>query len=212
MEDVATDEGSLLKPVVIANCGQIKEGEDWAFCDNDETPDTLPPFPADWEMYLEQLSIEQKLDVLNVIKESGNIFYRAGDYAKSGRKYKKVTRYFNYFKDMTKDDDGKQALDSFQLINLTNLAATELKLKAFSDVKFSCNEVIKMDQNNSKAYYRRGLAHLEEKNYELALDDLKMAHKLVPGNRAILNEFERAKKLLLDYRAIQKTQLKKLFQ
>lgn len=212
MEDVATDEGQPTKPIVISNCGQIMEGEDWCYCDNDGTLDSLPPFPNDWEKFSEEFIIEQKLQILNLIKESGNHFYRAGDYVKSARKYKKVTRYYNFFIDHTNDAEEKKALDTFQLVNLTNLAATELKLEDFNDVRFSCSAVIKIDTNNSKAFYRRGIANLELNNFELALDDLKMSHKLVPGNRQVLKEFERAKKLLLDYRAAQKTQLKKLFQ
>lgn len=212
MEDVATDEGLPTKPIVIADCGQYKEGQDWAYCDDDGTPDKLPPFPADWERYKDEFNIDEKLDVLSLIKESGNHFYRTGEFVKSARKYKKVTRYYNHFKDHTADAKEKTKLDSFQLVNLTNLAATDLKLEDYNDVRFSCNAAIKLDKNNSKAYFRRGIANLELKNYELALEDLKMAHKLVPANRAILKEFDRAKKLLLEYRAIQKTQMMKLFQ
>lgn len=212
MEDVSTDEGMPTKPITITDCGQFKEGEDWAYCDDDGTPDRLPPFPADWERFTEKFAIDEKLEVLSLIKESGNHFYRSGDFLKSARKYKKVTRYYNHFKDHTVEENEKVQLDAFQLVNLTNLAATELKLEDYNDVRFSCNAAIKLDKNNSKAYFRRGKANLELKNYELALEDLKMAHKLVPANRAILKEFDRAKKFLLDYRAVEKTQMMKLFQ
>lgn len=212
MEDVATDEGQPTKPIIITDCGQYKEGQDWAYCDDDGTPDTLPPFPADWDRYEDKLDIDEKIEFLCLIKESGNHFYRSGEFLKSARKYRKVTRYYNHFKDHTKDEQEKLKLDSFQLVNLTNLAATELKLEDYNEVRYSCNAAIKLDTNNSKALFRRGIANLELNNYELALEDLKMAHKLVPANRTILKEFDRAKKLLLDYRAVQKTQLKKLFQ
>ena len=211
MENVADDDGRTSKPIVIAHCGELNAGENWGFCDNDETPDKLPPFPADWERYESDFTHEEKLSVLRVIKESGNYFYRAGEYVKSARKYKKVTRYFNFFKDHTMNEEEKKSLDAFQLVNLTNLAATELKLKDFNDVRFSANAAIKLDANNSKAYYRRGLANLELKNYEMALDDLKIANSLVPGNKVILKEFERAKKYLLDYRAIEKENYKRMF-
>lgn len=212
MEDVATDEGLPTKPITIVDCGQFKEGQDWAYCDNDGTPDTLPPFPADWDRFKDELKIDEKVEVLCMIKESGNHFYRAADFVESARKYKKWTRYYNHFKDHTVDENEKAKLDSFQLVNLTNLAASELKLEDYNDVRYSCNAAIKLDKNNSKAYFRRGIANLELKNYELALEDLKMAHKLVPANKAILKEFDRAKKHLLEYRAVQKTQMKKLFQ
>ena len=212
MENCATDEGQTIKEILISNCGELKDGEDWGYCDNDGTVDKLPPFPTDWELFEKEFSIEEKLEILNMIKESGNNFYRAGDFVRSARKYKKVTRYYDFFKDHTTDEDEKRSLDQFQLINLTNLAATELKLEEFEDVRFSCTAAIKIDSNNSKAFYRRGIANLELNNFEMALDDLKMAHKISPANKAILKEFERAKKFLLEYRAIEKVKYKKMFQ
>lgn len=211
MENYATDDGKTTRAITIFDCGEIKPGESWGYCDDDGTDDKLPPFPADWDRFEMEFSLQAKLDTLVLIKNSGNHFYRVDDFTKSARKYKKLTRYYNFFNDHVTDEDEKKALDSFQLVNLTNLAATELKLGDFSDVRFSCNAAIKIDPNNSKAFYRRGVANLELKNYELALDDLKMAHKLKPGNKAVLKEFDRAKKFLLDYRAIEKMKYKKMF-
>lgn len=211
MENYADDDGQTLRVISIKNCGEIRPGEDWGYTDNDGTSDTLPPFPEDWEKFEHQFTLDEKLSTLDVIKQSGNHFFHAGDFMKSARKYKKVTRYYNFFKDQTTDEEEKKSLDAFQLVNLTNLAATELKLSDFSDVRFSCNAAIKIDPNNTKAYYRRGVANLELKNYELALDDLKMAHHLVPGNRDVLKEFERAKKFLLSYRAAEKIRYRNMF-
>ena len=45
----------------------------------------------------------------------------------------------------------------------------------------------------------------------MAIQDLMMAHKLVPDNAIILTEFNRAKQLLMDYRTSQKQALKNLF-
>lgn len=212
MENCANDDGKTSKVISISNCGELMKGQDWGYCDNDGTADMLPPFPADWVNFEMEFTMNEKLNLLNLIKESGNHFYRAGDFVKSARKYKKVTRYYNFFKEHTVDEDEKRSLDTFQLINLTNLAATELKLEQFNDVRFSCNAAIKIDLNNSKAFYRRGVANLALNNFELALDDLKMAHKISPGNKTILKEFDRAKKYLLDYRATEKIKYKKMFQ
>lgn len=212
MESISSDDGTTKKSIEIANCGELKDIDDWGYCDNDGSPDKLPPFPADWERSESQFSLKEKLKVLNTIKESGNFFYRAGSFVKSARKYLKATRYYNFFIDQTADESEKETLDSFQLTNLTNLAATELKLGDFKDVTSSCNSVIKIDRNNVKAFYRRGVANLELKNYENALDDFKTAIKLAPGDRILLKEFEKAKKCLLDYRAIEKIKYKKLFQ
>ncbi|KAG5679795.1 hypothetical protein PVAND_009333 [Polypedilum vanderplanki] len=211
METYTTDEGKPKREITIADCGEIKPGENWGYCDNDATADTLPPFPADWDAFETDFGINEKIDILNKMKEAGNFFYRNEDYVHSARKYRKVTRYFNYFKDRTKDENDAKILDTFQLTNLTNLAATELKLHDYEDVRFSCNAAINIDANNIKAFYRRGIANLELKNYEMALDDLRIALKLSPNNKAIISEFERAKKHLMSYRALEKNHYKKMF-
>ena len=212
MEKYATDEGVPTRDIIISNCGELGADENWGYCDNDVTTEDLPPFPSDWDRVRENFTINEKIDFLNKIKEAGNYFYRNEDYTKSARKYKKVTRYFNHFKDLTTDQDEIKALDTFQLTNLTNLAATELKLQDFEDVMYSCTAAIKLDPDNTKALYRRGIANIELKNYEMALNDLKFALKLSPSNKAILKEFERARKCLTNYREIEKINYKKMFQ
>lgn len=34
--------------MVIRDCGEIKAGDDWNYCDHDESLENLPPFPTDW--------------------------------------------------------------------------------------------------------------------------------------------------------------------
>lgn len=45
-----------------------------------------------------------------------------------------------------------------------------------------CDKVIKMDQDNVKALYRRGLAYGCLKNYERAVSDLSRTIELEPNN------------------------------
>lgn len=212
MEKFTTDEGTPKCLVVIVNCGEIPpDCDDWGYCDDDITTDRLPPFPADYEDFGKKMELNEKLDILSSVKEAGNIFFRNDDFIKSARKYKKFTRYYNLFKETTSDKEEIKILEAFQLTNLTNLAATELKLSDFGDVLVSSNEAIKLDPNNTKAFYRRGVANIELKNYENALDDLKMALKLSPNNATIVKEFERAKRFLMEYRKKEKLHYKKMF-
>lgn len=213
MEKYATDEGTPKRSILIADCGELPpETELWGYCDNDVTNDKLPLYPADFKEFEKTMELNEKLDILTMIKEAGNYFYRNGDFVKATRKYKKFTRYYNKFNDITTSEEDKKTLDAVQLVNLTNLAATELKLQEYEDVIFSCNAAIKLDENNVKAFYRRGVANIELKNYEKALDDLKMALKLSPNNMTIVKEFERGKKYLLNYREKEKGHYAKLFQ
>lgn len=211
MEKYTTDECVPTRDIVIYDCGELKFDENWGYCDSDVTLDDLPPFPMDWDNFKDKISLNEKINILNRIKEAGNYFFKNEDYTQSARKYKKLTRYYNHFKDTADNDEDKEVLDKFQLVNLTNLAATELKLQDFDDVRFSCNAAIQIDPKNIKAHYRRGIANLELKNYEMALSDLKFALKKLPKNKAVQREFERARKHLISYREIEKIKYKKLF-
>lgn len=211
MENFTCDEGVPTREIQIIDCGEIKDDEPLGYCDDDDTSDNLPMFPLDWEGFSKSLQLQEKLDVLNVIKESGNHFYRVGNFLKSAQKYQKCKRYFNHFKDVTTNVDEVKQLEEVQLVNLTNLAATELKIENYSDVLSTCNEAIKLQPKNLKAFYRRGIANVKLKNFDEAVDDFDEALKYQPGSREINKELDNAKKLLKDYRAIEKVKYQKMF-
>ncbi|SPP77348.1 blast:Peptidyl-prolyl cis-trans isomerase D [Drosophila guanche] len=48
MELNCNDEGDPTAEIVIRNCGELAQGEDWGIECSDETPDKLPPYPMDW--------------------------------------------------------------------------------------------------------------------------------------------------------------------
>lgn len=127
------------------------------------------------------------------------------------RKYKKASRYFQYFSNILRFDDHFNRLNEFQGINFLNIAAVELKLENYVNAKSACTDAIKYDPKNSKALYRRGQAEIALRNYEEALRDLKRAHKLAPDSKVVLCEFEKAKLYLLEYRKKEKLAIMKMF-
>jgi peptidyl-prolyl isomerase D len=211
MENCTTDEGVPSREITIIDCGEIKDGDPLGICDEDGTTDNLPSFPLDWERFDDKVTISEKLQVLNDIKESGNFFYRAGNILKSAEKYMKCARYYKHFKDITTDETEVKQLDDIQLVNLTNLAATELKIESYNDVLSTCNEAIKLHDKNFKAFYRRGIANVKVKNFEDAVEDLEVALKLQPGNHEIRKKLDHAKKVLKDYRNVEKEKYQKMF-
>lgn len=211
METYTTDEGVPTREITIIDCGEIKDGEPLGICDDDGTSDLLPSYPYDWEKFNDKVSIEEMLKVLNDIKESGNYFYRAGNILKSAQKYKKCTRYYNHFKNVTTNKIEVKQLDEIQLVNLTNLAATELKIESYDDVLSTCNEAIKLHDKNFKAFYRRGIANVIVKNFENAVEDFEIALKLQPENREIQKRLDQAKKVLKSYRDVEKVKYQKMF-
>lgn len=211
MEKYTNDMGKPEKEMIVSNCGEILKGEDYEVNDDDETEDKLPPFPRDWILWESDFTIKEMIGYLECIKEAGNFFYNERRFVEAARKYKKAVRYYNYFSDRTNLTKEKDQLKKFHHYNSLNLGAVQLKLQHYSEAISASSEALKIDQYNVKALFRRGQARAALKLYELALEDLKEAHRKSPDNKQILDEFERVKKLLLDYREIEKSAFSKLF-
>lgn len=159
------------------------------------------------------------MDLLIGIRSAGNYFYERGRFIEARRKYRKAERYYNYLYNGAEnlercsefEADDRQQMDAFMLNNCTNMAAVELKLENYENAKYCCNEAIRLNPKCSKAYYRRGQAHTNLNDYESAIDDLKVALKLVPDNKQILNELAHVQQLQFKYNRSQMNSLKNLF-
>lgn len=168
------------------------------------------------------MQISEAEKILNRIREAGNYFFERNLNVESCRKYKKCNRYYNFFADklggcITNGNANEvknvlQPLHRCYMITCLNIAAVELKMANFSNAKYSCNEVLKGEPRNAKALYRRGQAEIGLKNYDEAVRDLKTAQKLLPNNKHILVEFQRAKEYWREYHKLQKRVYKNLFQ
>ncbi|CAD7002950.1 unnamed protein product [Ceratitis capitata] len=220
MELVSSDEGEPQEDIIIADCGEIHPGEDWGFCDNDETEDKLPPYPVDWDRKADAFTFEEILNYLTVMRNAGNHFFTQQNYLEARRKYRKADRYYNIFllrfdnpkyKHLIIGEGDVTKLKDFFVINQTNLAAVDLKLEKYNDAKYACTEALRMNDDCFKALYRRGQANIGLKEYESAIADLNHANEIVPNNKNILTELVRAKKLLSNYHQTQREAMKKLF-
>lgn len=168
------------------------------------------------------MQISEAEKCLNRIREAGNYFFQRNLNVESCRKYKKCNRYYNFFVDklggsITNGNANEvknilQPLHRCYMITCLNVAAVELKMANFSNAKYSCNEVLRGEPRNAKALYRRGQAEIGLKNYDEAIRDLKTAHRLLPNNKNVLDEFQRAKEKWMDYHKLQRRVYKNLFQ
>ena len=89
---------------------------------------------------------------------------------------------------------------------LTNLSATQIKLKKFSDARIHSQKAISLDKSNSEAYLNLGLIYQEEKNFTSALEFFDLSLKLNPSypealsnQGATLNELKRYDEALASY-------------
>ncbi|XP_059617984.1 peptidyl-prolyl cis-trans isomerase D [Phlebotomus argentipes] len=212
MEKVTTDEGTPTASIVIENCGELSEGADWGFCDNDGLLDQLPPFPLDWDDSVLEFNVEQMVEILTTIRNAGNYHFRNGDNVKAIRRYNKAIRYYQFFSNAPLCAADRCRLEKANAMSCVNIAAVHLKSHNFHDAIQICNEALKLHPSNSKALFRRGQAEIELKNYENAIKDLKRAYNLVPDCKKILDEFNRAKHFLLEYRDKEKKNFQNMFQ
>lgn len=68
-----------------------------------------------------------------------------------------------------------------------------------------------MKPNNGKAYYRKACANLAMKEYDQALEDLKLAYKLHPNDQIVRSTFELAKRKKQAYLIKEKQFFQKIF-
>ena len=71
----------------------------------------------------------------------------------------------------------------------SNMALCYLKLENWEEVEMECDEVLKFDENNIKALYRKGIVLNKKEEYKLALNYLKKALSLSPKDGLIIKEY-----------------------
>merc|ERR1712216_870707 len=76
--------------------------------------------------------------------------------------------------------------------------------KHWKDVIPFCDAVLRRDEKNARACFRRGVARLELLELEGAVEDLRCAAAANPTDVTVRKEFERADSLLKEHRAEEK--------
>merc|ERR1712003_418664 len=76
-------------------------------------------------------------------------------------------------------DPLQQKTDELRLTAFNNMAAVYAKMGNWTDCKDKCTRVLKHDENNTKALFRRGMAHRRLNAYELSRADLMKAKKIL---------------------------------
>lgn len=69
-----------------------------------------------------------------------------------------------------------------------NISQAYLKLNKSSDVIDNCTKVLKEEEDNQKALYRRGLAYTKNQDFERAKNDFRELIRLDPQNNEAKKE------------------------
>jgi len=109
-----------------------------------------------WDMSDEEKKVEAKK-----LKEEGTEHFKNGKYSEAAEKYKEAAEYINDDEDAEDSpilDDAKELY-----INcLNNAAMCSLKIRNYAATVSACSNVLKVDQTNLKALYRRGVANMKQ--------------------------------------------------
>lgn len=215
------DKDKPLKQIRVRECGEILPGQDLGVCENDGTPDIYPHHPedADLDWYL-QSNFNKILNIMNNIKESGNIYYRKGDHVQATRKYKKCCKYIAMLRDTvgSTNDEEEQRVRDVEAPCVLNTAAVKLRFEEYDEAIYECNKILDLEEEfeNSpewvcKARYRRGQAHAGKRNFRQAIRDLSVVVKLQPTDSGVRNQIQELKKAMEEYRAVEKDMYGKMF-
>lgn len=177
----------------------------------------------------------KRIDQGEIYKQEGNMCYREKNYKKAIGKYH---RALLQVKDVDRQD-GQQMLQGMmggvsgvedQSCQLTATMAErvkELEMSCYNNlaacllhdtnpnyerVKEYCQNVLKLDEQNRKAWYRQGVALYHLKDYEEAQDCLNRARKKVPKDPDILRYLNLCKEALSKQLQAEKHRYQGMFQ
>ncbi|KAL7272157.1 peptidyl-prolyl cis-trans isomerase cpr6 [Rhizina undulata] len=217
IENVKTDHTDKPgKPVIVEDCGELvgPEAAKAAFPRDDGTGDKYEDFP---DVENSEMDGETALRIASELKEFGNKAFKGGDLELGLDKYQKALRYVDVYP-APADNDPPELFIKIKALKFTLLSNSALlhnKQKAYREAEESATKALAIENipgsDRAKAFYRRAQARSALKDEDGALEDLKEAAKLAPGDAAIVADTEAVKKRITARDEAKKAALKKFF-
>jgi len=96
-----------------------------------------------------------------------------------------------YCEDKGSNPYEENEINKMKISALLNISLCDLNMEKFTEVRNACDEIIKLDPTNVKAYYRKAKSYLDCKSsllndYKAALEELNKALKYSPENAEII--------------------------
>ncbi|XP_006213657.1 peptidyl-prolyl cis-trans isomerase D isoform X2 [Vicugna pacos] len=208
LENVEVKGEKPAKLCVIAECGELKDGDDWGIFPKDGSSDSHPDFPEDADINLKD--VDKILLITEDLKNIGNTFFKSQNWEMAIKKYTKVLRYVEASKAVTQEADAAK-LQPVALSCVLNIGACKLKMSDWQGAVDSCLEALEIDPSNTKALYRRAQGWQGLKDYDEALADLKKAQEIAPEDKAIQAELLKVKQKIKAQKDKEKAAYAKMF-
>nr|GMD85798.1 peptidyl-prolyl cis-trans isomerase CYP40 [Ipomoea batatas] len=212
VEHVQTGENDCpTDDVTISDCGEIPEGADDGIANFFKDGDMYADWPADLDNNPDELSWWESA-VLS-IKAFGNEYFKKQDYKMALKKYRKALRYLDVcWEKEGIDEDKSLYLRKMKSQIFTNSSACKLKLGDLKGALLDADFAMRDGENNAKALFRQGQAHLALNDIDAAVESFKKALELEPNDVGIKKELATAKKKIADRRDQERRAYAKLFQ
>jgi len=142
------------------------------------------------------------------VKEIGNQYFKKQEFATAAEKYTKALRYLAEPGDDEKDE---KDIEKLKGVYYLNRAACYLKTKQNTRALQDCEDVLKIDKNNVKGFFRRAQAQIELKEFDSAILDLKKVLELDPSNQPAQAELKKIEARVVAYKKQQQKAYASLF-
>lgn len=127
-------------------------------------------------------------------REEGSKYFRENKLTLSATKYKKALLFLECYESEKSNSDELKTINKLRSTLESNLAAVALLKQEYETALSHCNNAIECDQENLKAYYRRGQYYLEKKMWPEAEQDFLRILEVEPNNISARNALLKAKK------------------
>uniref|UniRef100_F6YR71 peptidylprolyl isomerase n=1 Tax=Ciona intestinalis TaxID=7719 RepID=F6YR71_CIOIN len=130
---------------------------------------------------------DERLEQSEIAKEKGTSFVKQQNYKRAITQYKKISTLLEHH-DAKEDgsEEDKELIGRWKKMKLAgylNIALCQNKEKLHLDAIHSCEEAIKLDVNNEKAYYRMGEAMYGQHDYNDAKAKFAKVLEINPNNK-----------------------------
>lgn len=145
-----------------------------------------------------EMTTSARLEQMASFKKQGNDLYAQKKYKAAVGFYEKTLIYYEYCFLDGSDDELKQA-ETLRLQAYQNSASCFLHLNLYPRCIDYCNEALEIDNNSTKAWFRRARAHRLQEKFDIAEKDLtKAMESLGLDSSPLINDIKREMKLLKD--------------
>jgi FK506-binding protein 4/5 len=168
---------------------------------------TLKSFEQSKESW--QLDADQKLAQAKILKDKGTTFFKNGKYEVAASRYMKVIDFLEH-EIALKGDEELERKDLLQAGRL-NAALCKLKLGDFLGSKDLCSKVLEENNDNPKAWFRRGEAFYALNDWENAKADFVKTLELESDNKAAKNKIAQCEQEIKKYKQKEKKTFANMF-